>query len=184
MKILFWGSRSLTWKHLPLARALAHHALMPFESGNAEPPLTLKMLEVMAGQPGSAWPRIPSDEPLVLLSGDGPPGKERGAIGADKLCLLACMETWPEARADGSRRRSVRWFPVEPEGQETWAAAAHRRSVAMGRAKPDRAYCIHTDLDSSKGSIITADELKKAGRPFWYVRTKQSGELVSVELRS
>lgn len=169
MRVLIFGSRSMTWKHLPIFRLVAHHALI-------DGPVPLGAFVATEGMDGIELPLLPEAEPLVCLNGDGPPGKERGAIGADKLALLACMETWPE-------RRKVRWFPPEPKGDETWAQAAGRRNREMVEAKPERAYCIHTDLDSSKGSSMTVDLLKSAGIPFWYIRVTQAGAVVSVEER-
>jgi hypothetical protein len=166
-RVLIFGSRSLGWKHLPVFRVVAEHAM----TANA-PPLAEWM--EMAG----VW-RLAQfvQGPLTLLNGDGPPGKERGAIGADKLAVLACMEAWPETQ------RRMRWFPPEPKGGETWAQAAARRNREMVEAKPDRAYCIHTDLDASRGSSMTASLLKSAGLPFWYVRCSPAGAVLSVELR-
>jgi hypothetical protein len=130
-------------------------------------------------QEGSLWgtvPLLPESEPLILLHGDGPPGKVPGAIGADKLSELACMEGWPA-------RRRLKRFPVEQRAGESWGQAAARRNAAMVAARPRRAYAIHTDLDASKGSSMTASFLTSAGIPYWYVRVRQSGELVSVEQR-
>lgn len=179
MRVLIFGSRSLTWRHLPVFRALALHATlaMGFENEpGGVPPMSLDLLRFMMGGGDDEWPR--HREPMVLLNGDGPPGKERGAIGADKLAVLACMEAWPEDR------RRMRWFPPEQIGTETWAQAAGRRNREMVEAKPDRAYAIHTDLDSSKGSSMTASLLTSAGITYWYIRVSQAGALVSVERRS
>lgn len=170
MKVLIFGSRSLTWKYLPVFRALASLALF-----KDPPPPGPWMLD--GDDDGWRGEYLPKDVPSNLLNGDGPPGKERGAIGADKLALLACMEAWPEAR------RRIRWFPPEPKPGETWAMAAARRDIEMAEARPDRAYCVHTDLDASKGSIITARALTERGIPYVYVRVTQAGALVSVETR-
>ena len=122
-------------------------------------------------------PRVPAGEGLHLLNGDGPPGaKVRGAVGADKLAVFACMETWPE-------RRRVRWFPPEPKGGESWPQAAARRDVEMAEARPDRCYVIHENLDASRGSIITANALTRLGIPYSYLRVSPAGELVGVERR-
>ena len=94
------------------------------------------------------------------------------------LAVLACMESWPDDR------RRMRWFPPEPQGDETWAQAAGRRNREMVETRPDRAYCIHTDLDSSRGSSMTASLLTSAGISYWYIRVSQAGALVSVERRS
>lgn len=169
MRCLIFGSRSLTGKHLPLMRLVAHHALL-------DRSVSLAAFIKAEGMDGIELPVLPDSEPLVLVNGDGSPGKERGAIGADKLAVLACLDVWPE-------RRKMRWFPPEPQGDETWAQAAARRDVEMAEARPDRSYCVHTDLDASKGSIITARALTERGIRFWYVRVTQAGALVSVEVR-
>lgn len=178
MKVLIFGSRSLTWKHLPVFRALALHAVVDFSAdGGFSPRAVLDAL--LAGAPPTTWHRISGS--LTLINGDGPPGKERGAVGADKLALLACMEAWPEAQ------RRVRWFkPEEVQKADptiSWARAAAARDIAMADATPDRSYVVHTDLDSSRGSIITAQALTERGLPFWHVRVTQAGALVSVEER-
>lgn len=80
-------------------------------------------------------------------------------------------------------KRRMRWFPPEPQGDETWAQAAGRRNREMVEAKPERVYCVHTDLDSSKGSSITASLLTSAGIPCWYIRVTQAGAVASVEER-
>lgn len=172
MKILIFGSRSLTWKHLPVFRALALHAM---KNHAGLPALSVELTNGILAGNLSGWPDVLDS--LILLNGDGPPGKERGAIGADKLAVLACMETWPESQ------RRMRWFPPEPQGDETWAQAAGRRNREMVEAKPGRAYCVHTDLDASKGSSMTASLLTSAGIPFWYIRATQAGAIVSVEER-
>jgi hypothetical protein len=173
MRVLMFGSRSLTWKHLPVFRALAPHACidgpLPLGAFLQEPEFAAGMCETVS-------------DTITLLNGDGSPGKERGAVGADKLALLACMEAWP------MERRRVRWFKPEddPEykaGTVTWGQAAARRDVAMADARPERAYCVHTDLDASKGSIITARALTERGIRFWYVRVTMAGDVVSVEER-
>jgi hypothetical protein len=53
----------------------------------------------------------------------------------------------------------------------------------MADARPDRAYVVHSDLDRSKGSIITARALKERGLGYWYAKVSQSGELLCVERR-
>lgn len=163
-----FGSRNLTWKHLPIFSSLADCSMQ------ASPLPVDVLLNVSLDLRRSAY--IPENEPLVLLNGDGPPGKTRGAVGADKLALLACMSRWPE-------RRRVRWFPPEPQEGETWPQAAGRRNREMVEARPDRAYCVHTDLDSSKGSRMTADLLTAAGLNYWYVRVSEAGAVLEVTLR-
>jgi hypothetical protein len=169
MRVMIFGSRSLTWKHLPIVRLVAVHAAM------AQPPDLGDWLRSARGVPKLVeW--LPDTEPVILLHGDGPPGGVPGAIGCDKLAELACMEAWPA-------RRSLRRFPVEQRAGETWGQAAARRNGAMVAARPHRVYVVHTDLDSSKGSSMTAGFLTAAGIPYAYVRCKQSGELVGVEQR-
>lgn len=171
MRVLIFGSRSLTWKHYDHVRRCAWHA-----SIKEDVPLGM-FIERVTRPGGSGLILTPVAERLTLICGDGPPGKERGAIGADKLALFACMNTWD------AERRAVRWFPPEPQGDETWAQAAGRRNREMVEARPERVYCVHTELDSSKGSSMTASLLKSAGIPFWYIRVTPAGAVVSVEER-
>lgn len=174
MKILIFGSRSLNWRHLPVFRALAFHA-----RAEHPPHLPTWLPAVLANDDAPEWRQhqLPESETLTLINGDGPPGKERGAVGADKLALLACMEGWPETK------RRVRWFPPEPREGETWAQAAGRRNREMVAAKPDRVYAVHTSLDASRGSAMTAGFLREAGLPFWYIQVTQAGVVVAVEER-
>lgn len=179
MKVLIFGSRSLSWKHLPVFRAVALHATLElgFENEGGVPAMSFDLMKTLIGcGDDDEWPR--HSETMTLLNGDGPPGRERGAIGADKLAVLACMEGWPESK------RRMRWFPPEPTSTtETWPQAAGRRNREMVEARPERAYCIHTSLDASKGSSMTASLLKSAGIPFWYLRVTPAGAIVSVEER-
>lgn len=178
MRVLVFGSRSLTWKHFGVMRAVALYAslsLVHDECGGV-PPLSVDLFPLLLAGGDDNWRRLPADEPLILLHGDGPPGKTPGAVGADKLAEGACMLEWPE-------RRRIRRFPVEQQPGETWGKAAARRDVAMAEARPDRAFCIHSDLDSSKGSIITARALKDRRIPFWYVTVSASGNVLGVEKR-
>lgn len=177
-RILMFGSRSLTWHHLPVFRALALHATLDIHPYDADPVprMSMDLLHFLMAGGDDEWPR--HRDSLVLLNGDGPPGRERGAVGADKLALLACMEAWPE----DSRR--VRWFPPEPKAGETWAQAAARRNREMVEAKPHRVYCVHSNLNASKGSSMTAGFLKEAGIPFWLVTITPAGAVVSVEERT
>lgn len=178
MRILIWGSRSLTWKHFGVMRAVALYASLSHvhdECGGV-PPLSVGLFPLLLAGGDDDWHRLPESEPLVLLHGDGPPGKTPGAVGADKLAEGACMLEWPE-------RRRIRRFPVEQKEGETWGKAAARRDVAMAEARPDRAFCIHTDLDSSKGSIITARALTARRVGYWYVQTSASGSVLKVQKR-
>lgn len=150
MKCLFFGDRNLTWRHLPVMRALARHAIM-----EASPDLRGWLVPALADTDALEWRQryIPDSEPLVCIHGDGPPGTSTpGAIGADKLAELACMETWPE-------RRRARRFPPDVKPGAThneWAAAAAKRNAQMVAMKPDRVYAVHLNLDSSKGSSAGA----------------------------
>lgn len=173
MKVLIFGSRSLTWRHLPVFRALALHTLI---NDIEEAQLSSGLITELAG--GNFVPRAVTGASFTLVNGDGPPGKDRGAVGADKLALLACMEAWPE------EQRRVRWFPPEPKDGETWAQAAGRRNREMVEARPERAYCVHTNLEASKGSSMTAGLLTSAGIPYWYIRVSPAGAVVSVEERT
>lgn len=170
-RVLFFGSRNLTWKHLWVAKLCAAHAAC-----TGTPDLGY-WLEAATNPEDDVWRCERITEQLTLIHGDGPPGDTPGAVGADKLSEFACMETWPESQ------RRVRRFPVRPKDGEAWKVAAAKRDVAMAEAKPDLAYCIHTDLDHSKGSIITAHALQDRQRRFWYVRVSPAGELLSVEER-
>lgn len=170
MRILVFGSRSLTWKHLPLMRLVAVHAAL------AKPGDLGDWLCTALGVPRLV-DVLPEPEPLILCHGDGPPGGSVPcAIGADRLAELACMEVWPE-------RRKVRRFPVEQRAGETWGQAAARRNGAMVAARPHRAYVVHEDLDHSKGSSMTASFLTASGISYFYVRVTPAGALVSVEVR-
>lgn len=168
-RVLFFGDRNLTWRHLRVMKLCAQHAVTtsPEDLGT--------WLETPA-----LWLCPPVDESVTLIHGDGPPGTSTpGAIGADKLSELACMETWPE-------RRRVRRFPpkVKPGAtSEEWARAARDRNLAMVQAKPDRIYCLHQSLDSSRGSKMTADMLGNAGLHYWHVRVSSAGAVLAVEWR-
>lgn len=177
MRVLIWGSRNLTWKHLPIMRKVATHAVL-----EGPPPLD-EWLELMSGPDSSrfAISPLPDSESLQLINGDGPPGKSRGAVGADKLALLACMERWPE-------RRRVKWFAPEPKvkpdgAEESYSEALARRSVEMADARPERAYVLHEDLDSSRGSSITARRLTRLGIRFSYIQVSGAGAVLSVDER-
>ena len=86
------------------------------------------------------------------------------------------MERWPQ-------RRKLRRYPATPEGTESWGQAAARRNAEMVAAKPHRVFCVHTNLDASKGSAMTSDMLKRAGIRFHLVTVTQAGAVVSVEER-
>lgn len=155
MRLLVFGSRNLTVRCLPLMRGYISLDRLVQEE----------------------WWQV--DEPLLLIHGDGPPGKNPGAIGADKLAEVAASLEWPDTR------RGRRFPPdVAPDAsREEWGQAAARRNAAMVAMKPDCVLCFHENLDMSKGSAMTADMLKRAAIPFRYVRLTAAGELVSVEDR-
>lgn len=179
MRVLFFGSRSLTWKHLGVMRALALHATLETspECSPAVPPMSLDLVRFLMAGGDDEWPRLSGSEPLVLIHGDRPPGERVPcAIGADRLAELACMESWPA-------RRSVRRIRLKQEPGETAAQAESRRNGGMVASRPHRAYVVHTDLNSSQESANTASFLKAAGIAFHYVRVTQAGDIVSVELR-
>lgn len=180
MRVLIFGSRSLTWKHYDVMRHVATHATLaenvPYAAFVKR--WTTPTNKLTAEEQAHVHRWLPEDTVITLLNGDGPPGKERGAIGADKLAVFACMQGWWKYE-----KRRMRWFPPEPQGDETWAQAAGRRNRGMVETKPERVYCVHTDLDSSKGSSMTASLLKAAGIPFWYIRVTPAGAVVSVEER-
>lgn len=180
MRVLIFGSRSLTWKHYDAMRHIATHATLAEDIPYADfvRRWTTPSNQLTGEELQYRYPWHPEDTVLTLLNGDGPPGKERGAIGADKLAMFACMREWWKYP-----KKRVRWFSPEPKDGETWAQAAARRNREMVEAKPQRAYCIHTNLDASKGSAMTADMLKQAGIQFWLITVKPSGEVVSVEVR-
>lgn len=177
MRVLIFGSRSLTWRHLEVMRLVASHSIREEASDLRGWMETATKVDEEESRFAWAAPLVPDSEPLVLIHGDGPPGGSVPcAIGADRLSELACMEKWPE-------RRRVRRFPVEQRDGESWGHAAARRNAAMVAARPHRAYCIHTDLDSSTGSRMTAEMLQNATIRFWYVRVTQAGAVLSVESR-
>lgn len=122
--------------------------------------------------------RLPWDGlgPLVLIHGDGPPGKAKNAIGADKLATIAALLEWPQGWRCSAR-------PPEPQPGETWAAAALRRNSEMVAMKPDFAICFHTDPGLGRGSADTARKLKAAGLGFRLVLLTQVGAVLSVQDR-
>jgi hypothetical protein len=113
-------------------------------------------------------------QPLILIHGDGPPGRAPGAIGADKLSEVAASLDWPEWKR-------LRRFPPTPQPGETWAEAALRRNREMVAMKPGRAICFHTDPNLGTGSAYTARLLQEAGIKFRVVLMKTSGEVVEVQ---
>lgn len=177
MKCFFFGSKSLTWKHLPVMRALAlYSSLNLFQDPNGcggVPPLSLELMPFLLSGGDVEWPRLSESESLLLIHEDTMPSdKVPGAIGASKLAEVACMEAWPAHRV----LRRLRPDPADPDP----VAAARLKLV---RLKPDRVYCLHTDLDSSKDSRDVADLLRQAKIPFHYVRVSAAGTVLDVQER-
>lgn len=173
-RLLVFGSRNLTPKHLPaMRRFMLAEVLYSFE--NDMGPIPLDWIDDRLAH------RVPDDAEfkpgfLYLIHGDGPPGKTPGAVGADKLAEIAASLEWPDTRR-------CRRFPPEQGEGESWGVAAARRNAAMVAMRPDRALCFHTDLDRSKGSAMTAEFLRKAGLGFRYIRLSNAGEVLAVEER-
>lgn len=123
---------------------------------------------------------LPAEEKLVLIHGSGPPGKEPGAIGADRLSEVAAHLAWR------GRPRAVRRFPVKPEAGESWPQAAARRDVAMASTEHELALCFHTDVRLGRGSAITAQALeqrKPAGQRYLLVLLRSDGSVAMEEQR-
>lgn len=188
MRILVFGSRNLTARHLPaMRRFIAAEALYTWETVESESegwverfiPIPLDRI-LRATSSFDVQNFLPDDAALhsglVLIHGDGPPGKTPGAVGADKLAEIAASLEWPDTRR-------CRRFPPEQGEGESWGQAAARRNAAMVAMRPDRALCFHTDLDRSKGSAMTAEFLKRAGLGFRYIKLSSAGEVLAVEER-
>lgn len=180
MKLLVFGSRNLTARHLPIMRRFILAEALYYTRGDSGGPIPLELIQRARTSDDIAG-LVPDDArfnggPLWLVHGDGPPGKTPGAIGADKLAEVAASLEWPDTRR-------CRRFPPTPVGDESWARAAGRRNAEMVALKPYRALCFHENLDMSKGSSITAECLKRAGIPFRYVRVSGAGAVLSVEER-
>lgn len=177
-RVLVFGSRSLTAKHLPAMRwhMLAAIAYTWSWHGTEQRfnPIPLDWI-------GPELKRREEDMrlrsgPLTLIHGDGPPGKAAGSIGADKMAEIAASLEWPATRR-------VRRFPPEPHAGETWAAAAVRRNSEMVSMRPDFGLCFHTDPNLGRGSADTARKLKAAGLGFRLVLMSQAGAVLKVEDR-
>lgn len=176
MRLLCFGSRSLTARHLP---AMRWHMLAA-----ASYTWTYRGTEEIVAPVPLDWigPELRTREDmrfhsaLTLIHGDGPSGKVRNSIGADKLSTVAALLEWPS----GWRARA---FPPEPMAGETWAAAAGRRNREMVEAFPDFALCFHTDPNLGKGSVITARLLTEAKIRWRLVLLKASGEVIKTEER-
>ena len=174
MRLLVFGSRNLTARHLPaMRRYILASVLYSFEHDMG--PVPLEWID------DSLASRVPDDAeflpgPLFLLHGDGPPGKTPGAVGADKLAEVAASLEWPDTRR-------CRRFPPDQQEGESWGQAAARRNAAMVAMRPDRALCFHTDLDRSRGSAMTAEFLTRAGLHYRYVKLSNAGEVLTVEER-
>jgi hypothetical protein len=101
MKLLCFGSRNLTARHLPAMRSF----------------LALDRLAV------DGWWTV--GEPIQLIHGDGPPGRPPGAIGADKLAEVAASLEWPETR------RVKRYHVTPEGGETWAHAAARRNRAMV-----------------------------------------------------
>lgn len=187
-RLLVFGSRNLTARHLPaMRRFIAAESLWVTkwvrceEEGSREVSGPLPLDLVMRARDSTDIQNLLPDDAsrhgsLLLIHGDGPPGKTPGAVGADKLAEVAASLEWPDTRR-------CRRFPPEQQEGESWGQAAARRNAAMVAMRPDRALCFHTDLDRSKGSAMTAEFLKKAGLGYRYVKLSSAGEVLAVEER-
>jgi len=190
VKVLVFGSRNLTARHLPAMRKfIATESMQKWvmlEDQNApegwvERPMPLPLELIMrARDSGDIQSLMPDDAVglgrITLIHGDGPPGKTPGAVGADKLAEIAASLEWPDTRR-------CRRFPPEQGPDESWGQAAARRNAAMVALRPDRALCFHTDLDRSRGSAMTAEFLTKAGLHYRNVKLSNAGEVLTVEER-
>lgn len=173
MKVLFFGDRGLTEAHMPVMRAIAFHASL-----EASPPLGPWLDAYLKGYTQRLFRVLPESEPLILIHGAGPGIGSDEAEGADWLAERACKEMWPEGR------RRLRRYPAEDFARdESWGRGAYRRNRAMAEAKPDRAYCVHRDLDGSKGSAMMARFLHEARISIWHVQVNDAGEVLTVEER-
>jgi hypothetical protein len=179
MRLLVFGSRNLTARHLGVMRRFILAAVL-YRWNEERGPIPLERI-LAARDSHDIAGMVPDDARfcegvLWLHHGDGPPGRTPGAVGADKLAEVAASLEWPETRR-------VKRFPPNPEGGETWAHAAARRNAEMVATRPDVALCLHENLDMSKGSAMTAEFLKRAGIGYRYVRVTGAGAVVSVEDR-
>lgn len=179
MKVLFFGTRNASPKWLEVMRLCVQHAACEQDFSLKDWLESDHLSRVAAFARRELW-LVREQTPLRFLHGDGPPGEAKPGkgcpVGVDRLSEVAVVLEAP-------RHARVLRFPVQQAAGESWAMAAARRNQAMVKQLPDRAYCLHTDLDASKGSTITAGFLKAARLPFWYVRLTPAGKLVSVEER-
>lgn len=179
MKLLVFGSRYLTVRHLPaMRRYMLAEVLVRAADGTQPIPLEWVDEKLVQRVPHEARFR---DEDLVLIHGDGPPGKPDkvpGAIGADKLAVVAASLEWPAAR------RYVRTFGPIPRDGETWRAAAMRRNGEMVQERPDRALCFHLEARLGSGSADTGAKLHRMGQSFRVVLLDAEGLVLKVEERA
>lgn len=182
MRVLVFGSRNLTARHLPVMRKFILAAVL-YRWDEERGPIPLERI-LSARDSHDIGGMVPDDARFTegtiwLIHGDGPPGKTPGAIGADKLAEVAASLEWPDTR------RCKRFPPnVGPDAtREEWAQAARDRNLAMVAMRPDVALCFHENLDMSKGSAMTADFLNRASIGYRYVRVSGVGAVVSVEDR-
>lgn len=176
MRLLVFGSRNLTARHLPAMRRFIAAEGCYVHNGQFGPVASELILSCRDSHDLMSYNQIQFHDALTLLHGDGPPGKTPGAVGADKLAEVAASLEWPDTRR-------CRRFPPEHGEGESWGQAAARRNAAMVALRPDRALCFHTDLDRSRGSAMTADFLKRAGLGYRYIKLSSAGEVLTVEER-
>lgn len=176
MKVLVFGSRNLTARHLPAMRKFIAAEGCYVHDGQFGPVASDVILSCQTSDDLMGFDQIQFHDGLVLIHGDGPPGKTPGAVGADKLAEVAASLEWPDTRR-------CRRFPPDPAEGESWGVAAARRNAVMVAMRPDRALCFHTDLDRSRGSAMTAEFLTRAGIGYRYVKVSNAGEVLSVEER-
>lgn len=165
MKVLVFGSRNLTARHLP---AMRWHLLAAIVEPRPLEFATLEDIRDGLDHQSFTWRRD-----LLLVHGDGPPGKTRNAIGADKLSVVSASLEWPSGW-------KCRTHPPTPQAGETWAAAAVRRNSALVAERTDVALCFHTDPHLGRGSADTARKLTAAGIRFRVVLMDEMGKVLEV----
>jgi hypothetical protein len=171
LSVLVFGFRNLTARHLPAMRWHILAAVL-YRFDESMGPIPLEWID------DSLPHRVPDDArfhegPLLLIHGDGPPGKRFCAIGADKLSVVAASLEWPSGW-------KCRTHPPTPQAGETWAAAAMRRNSALVAERPDVALCFHTDPCLGRGSADTARKLTAAGIHFRVVLMDETGKVLEV----
>ena len=174
-RVLVFGSRSLTTKHLTIMRLVVRHAL--FEGSSRPLADWMKLSE----QEERLWElrplRLHDGGSFLLMHGDDMPSRRSGAIGAAKLAECAARVEWAGQWA--SRR-----FAVEHvAGVEPYDVAEERRNAAIIAAQPHRIYCVHPHLDRAGASLNLANALTRAGLRFWHIHVTHGGAVANVEER-